>query len=79
MSISDLNQVKETTTTGGIVSTKYKQTHPFAQPYRDPTKTHHEIPMWQIGKRNPDIIAGQFAPKSKYSQRCGDWKKGGEQ
>lgn len=24
-----------------------------------------------------DIIAGQFAPKSKYSQRCGDFKKGG--
>lgn len=23
------------------------ETHPFAQPYRDPTKHNHEIPQWQ--------------------------------
>jgi hypothetical protein len=45
--------------------------------HNDKCPSHKNCLRWQIGKRNPDIIAGQFAPKSKYSQRCGDWKKGG--
>jgi hypothetical protein len=45
--------------------------------HNDKCPSHKNCLRWQIGKRNPDIIAGNFAPKSKYSQRCGDWKKGG--
>lgn len=31
---------------------------------------------WQIGQRDPNIIAGQFAPVGQHSQRCRDFKKG---
>ena len=45
--------------------------------HNDRCPSHKNCLRWQIGKRNPDIIAGNFAPKGRYSQRCGDWKKGG--
>lgn len=38
--------------------------------------SHKNCLRWQIGQRDPQILAGQFAPKDKYSQRCAHWKRG---
>lgn len=43
--------------------------------HNDKCMAHTSCLRWQIGQRDPNIIAGNFAPKSRYSQRCGDFKK----
>ena len=44
--------------------------------HNDRCPSHANCLRWQIGKRNPDIIAGNFAPVKPHSQRCREWRKG---